>query len=152
STVERRWQAMSEGLVTGFFDHSEHASNALAALRTRNFEAKSISVVGQDSDEFRKVTEPIVSQKADKFAVEGILIGTVVGTIAAFYAMHVVGGFANFLAIGPFFGALSGACAGGLIGLILGSLLHFDVVQYDCSVCKTDSKTKNVMISATVKD
>jgi len=142
----------SAGLVTGLFDDQEHARNAIEALKTRKFEAKAISLAGCDSDEFRDLMAPLVSNSPDRFAVIGTIVGAFVGLVAAFYAIHELGWFTYFLAIGPLMAAISGAVAGGIIGLILVGLVHFDTVQYDAQVFKIEPRTNEVFISVDVMD
>ena len=143
--------SMLEGWVTGSFADGDHAKQAIEALRTRNFDAKDISVVGRDSDEFRGVTAPLLSKYPDRFAVVGTILGIFIGVTAGFYALSQQPSLTHFMAMGPLMAAISGGAAGGLIGCILGAVVNFDNVPFEAYVYGIATTSPNVLISVKVK-
>lgn len=143
---------MSDGLVLGVFDDQDHAGQAIEALTNRKFETKSIAVRGDDSDEFRNITAPLASESADKIVILGTVIGIFIGTLAGFAAMFTQAAFPYFLAVGPLYSAVAGAAAGGMVGFLLGAVVHFDTVDYKVSVSRTQMHDKRVHVSVNVKN
>jgi len=143
---------MSYGLVVGYFDDREHADQAIEALRNRKLEAKAIAAEQEKSSEFRN---PVKSQELSmpiRIVVAATLIGAIFGGLAGFISMWLQAGFANFLAMGPLLAAISGAAAGGIVGLMLGASVHFDTTSSDASTSSAQTDTGQKLISLEVEN
>jgi hypothetical protein len=137
---------MSDKIVIGIFDNYEQATHAVELLRQAEFEAKDISVLGADPDELRMVAVDLESKRPDSVVTTCGIIGAL-GGFTVGLATLAIPGVGAFLAAGPLMAAISGAAAGGMLGIIAGGLIHFDVPEYDANVYETHLTQGKVLVS-----
>lgn len=137
---------MSDKIVIGIFDSYEQATSAVELLGKAEFEAKDISVLGADPDEIRLVAANLESKRPDTVITTCGIIGALGGFTVGLATLSIPG-VGAFLAAGPLMAAISGAAAGGMLGIIAGGLIHFDVPEYDANVYETHLTQGKVLVS-----
>jgi len=125
---------MSE-VITGLFDKSIDATNAIFNLENLGIRESDISIVANDS--YSK--EDFAVDEGNKAAEGGIIGATSTGVLAAIVAgFTTVGaiatGGAGLIVAGPLVAALAaggaGAAAGGAIGAIIGAFIPEHEIKY----------------------
>ena len=115
---------MSE-VITGLFEKSTYASNAIFKLESSGIRDSDISIVANDS--YSK--EDFAVDEGNKAAEGGIIGATSTGVLAA-----VVAGFTGLLVAGPLVAALAaggaGAAAGGTVGAIIGAFIPEHEIKF----------------------
>jgi len=126
---------MSGKIVIGIFDDYQAAAKGIEALKEAGFQAQDISILGSDQEDLRLVAAELdlEAKGADKVVTTCGAIGAVGGSLLGLSLLALPGAGA-LLAAGPLMAALSGAAAGGVIGVITGALIHFDVPEYEAKV------------------
>jgi len=125
---------MSE-VITGLFDKSIDATNAIFNLENLGIRESDISIVANDS--YSK--EDFAVDEGNKAAEGGVIGATSTGVLAAIVAgFTTVGaiatGGAGLIVAGPLVAALAaggaGAAAGGAIGAIIGAFIPEHEIKY----------------------
>jgi len=126
---------MAGKIVIGIFDDYQGAAKGIEALKEADFKAKDISILGSDKDDLRLVAAELdlEARGADKVVTTCGAIGAVGGTLLGLTLLAIPGA-GPLLVAGPLMAALSGAAAGGVIGVITGALIHFDVPEYEAQI------------------
>ncbi len=137
---------MSRKVIVGVFDDYTIAGEVIEALKVSGFDPHGISILGHDCDELRAVAAHVQSKGPDKLMLAGGLIGAVGGLMVGFANISVPG-TGSLLVAGPMLAALSGAAAGGMLGVITGALVHFDVPEYDAKVYEAHLTEGKVLIA-----
>lgn len=122
-------------VITGLFENSAKATNAIHKLETLGVTQHDISIVANDS--YSK--EDFAVDESSKAAEGGIIGAATTGVIAAVVGgLTAVGavatGGAGLLATGPIVAALAaggaGAAAGGTVGAIIGAFIPEHEIKY----------------------
>jgi hypothetical protein len=133
-------------VIIGVFDDYAGASAAIAQLKAAGFAEESISLLGKNTDELRPVATEVASHKPDKlmtnFSIAGAIGGLLVGL-----ATIAIPGTGALLVGGPLVAAVSGAAAGGALGVIAGALVHFDVPEYEAQVYEAHLTAGKVLVA-----
>ena len=125
---------MSE-VITGLFEKSTYASNAIFKLENSGIREFDISIVANDS--YSK--EDFAVDEGNKAAEGGIIGATSTGVLAAVVAGFttvgaVATGGTGLLVAGPLVAALAaggaGAAAGGAVGAIIGAFIPEHEIKY----------------------
>lgn len=137
---------MSSKMVIGIFDDYEQATRAIEGLRKGNFRGEDISLLGPDPEELRMVGAEFENKHPDKVVTTCGILGAL-GGFTLGMASLTIPGVGVFLAVGPLMAALSGAAAGGMIGVIAGELIKFDVPEFDAHLYEAHLSAGNILIS-----
>lgn len=124
---------MASKMIIGIFNDYSMAGKVVEALKEAGFQARNVSILANDAEEARFAASNLEGPGPDKVVTTCGVLGAVGGWLVGLTAMAIPGaGF--FLAAGPLMSALSGAAAGGIIGVITGALIHFDVPESEAKI------------------
>jgi hypothetical protein len=140
-------------MVIGIFEDYHTAAQVIEALKNADFKPADISILGSDPDELRLVAAEadVEAKGADRVVTTCGALGAVGGWLVGLAALAVPGA-GPLLAAGPLMAALSGAAAGGIIGVITGALLHFDVPEYEAKVYAGHLTAGKVLVGVHTED
>jgi hypothetical protein len=135
----------SEKVVLGIFDNYTDAAEAVDGLKNAGFLAEQISLLGRDTADLKPVVshltkspDPLMSRFGIIGAVGGFLVG--LSTIA-------IPGVGALLVAGPLIAAISGAAAGGAIGVVAGALVRFDVPETEARIYETHLTEGRILLA-----
>ncbi len=136
-------------VVSGVFSNGKNAANAIGLLLNAGFERRKISVIGPQSDEFRKIIAAIIDSCTDQLLIYCAIIGAIIGAFCGWYAIAEMSGVKSLISSMPLLAALTGAAAGAYMGLFAGGLLSTEVPTTPSTVREQVNK-KELLVSVTV--
>jgi hypothetical protein len=138
-------------VVIGIFEDYGLAAQAVEQLKAAAFNADDISLVGRSRTEMRPVVSEVVSNKPDKLMTDLGIAGAIGGLLIGL-ATIVIPGAGALMVAGPLVAAISGAAAGGAIGVVTGALVHFDVPEADARIYEGHLSSGKVLVAVHTED
>ncbi len=135
--------------VVGVFDGPNHAEQALNGLKERGFTPEQVSVVAQDKQDVRQMTEN-TDMAGGEGAAAGAATGGVLGGLAGFLvgiSALVIPGIGPIVGTGIIVSTLAGAGLGAVAGGLVGALTEQGVDEHDAREYEGHVKAGSILLT-----